>query len=231
MIAKSTGYERGPVNTRLYKKLSSHVKYLQHRKLGPDESREDRHIFSATQDDATRKEVVNEILRRTSTVANYHKLVLSPSQEEAKYIDDYRTLTRSVMKDLENHLGMTLCWYAVVQHHERENIDAPHVHIVIAGRGEKGDTGKQQGVRLYVKGKHPKLKELDDFEIMRTSALEHMDYAFYHQLGDIVEELDREDTLSSPQEQQPDHDVSKQPENERREAEKEDPFLSDGEER
>jgi type IV secretory pathway VirD2 relaxase len=61
-----------------------------------------------------------------------HRLMLSPSDEERP--EDLRAMTYRVMRDLEGDTGRTLAWVAV----EHRNTDQPHVHIVLAGGGERG---------------------------------------------------------------------------------------------
>lgn len=143
-VAKGTGYVKGPRRV-VVKKLVSHVKYLEHRQRGADETRADRTIFSKDRDAVGRHEVIDDVMDHTSSKVGYHKIVLSPSKEEI--ITDWREWTRGIMRDLESFKGQELHWYAV----KHSNTDDPHVHIVLAGSGERKDTGKPKSVELYPK--------------------------------------------------------------------------------
>jgi hypothetical protein len=50
-----------------------------------------------------RRDAVNEVMEHTSTSVNYHKIVLSPSEEEP--VHDWCEWTRQVMHDLEEAQG------------------------------------------------------------------------------------------------------------------------------
>ena len=158
-------------------RLNAHIKYIEYRKMSQSETREDRYIFSSDSDHVQRNDVVTDIMDHTSYSALYHKIVLSP--ENYEHVGDYRKWTRDIMNDLQAYKGLTLHWYAVVQAHDRENVDVPHVHIVLAGAGE-GEDGKKETVRMDVK----------DYAFMRQSGREHSDYEFYRDMKQEWLELD-----------------------------------------
>jgi hypothetical protein len=175
-------------------RLNAHIKYIEYRKKSPEETKEDRYIFSADNDHVQRREVVTDIMDHTSYSALYHKIVLTPAEYE--HVEDYRQWTRDIMRDLQEHKGITLHWYAVVQTHERENINAPHVHIVLAGAGEAQDTGNKTTVRMDA---------AKDYAFMRQSGRDHSDYEFYRDLQQEWLELDADifdTTIQDHQEEQ-----------------------------
>lgn len=104
------------------------LRYYQMRPRGRDES--PRAIFgkdgTLTRDEAYR-------LLDTHQARGYlaHRLMLSPSDAERP--EDLRAMTYRVMRGLEADTGRALHWVAV----EHRNTDQPHVHIVLAGGGER----------------------------------------------------------------------------------------------
>jgi len=177
MIAKGSGYVRGS-RQAARARLVSHLKYTEHRsREGERESRDDRRIFSKDEDVVSRRDAVNDIMEHTSTSVNYHKVVLSPSQDEP--VTDWREWTREIMADLQENQGRELHWYAV--HHE--NTDNPHVHVVISGAGENLETGKLEPVKLYPQ----------DFKLMRESGHDHSEHEWYHQIVQQMKEYDQQD--------------------------------------
>ncbi len=179
MIARGTGYHRGnrqAGGTR----CAAHLKYLEYRQLGEQESPESRRIFSKDGDQVSRREALDDVMAHTSTAVNFHKLVLSPGEEEP--VSDYRAWARAIMSDLEERQGKDLHWYAVVH----ENTDHPHVHVVLAGAGEDLETGKQQPIKLYQ----------EEYVFLREAGHDHSDHAFYQQIKETVQALDRTDDLA-----------------------------------
>jgi hypothetical protein len=153
------------------------MKYTEHRSMAEHETRDDRRIFSKDQDVVKRRDAVNDVMDHTSTSVNYHKMVLSPGQDEP--IRDWREWTRDVMKDLEERQGRELHWYAV--HHD--NTDNPHVHVVIAGAGENRETGKSEPVKMYAQ----------DYQFLRESGREHSEYEWHHRIENLVKEYDSQE--------------------------------------
>src|SRR5690348_2123108 len=141
MITRSRYVGGRTPKTKARKLLTSHLKYMQFRSRSAWEQPEDRTIFTKDADDVDRKTAIDAIMRQGSTVARYHKLMLSPAKDEP--VIDLRDWTRQVMAELEARKGMRLMWYAV-QHRNTEN---PHVHIVIAGAGVIPTLETQQALR------------------------------------------------------------------------------------
>jgi type IV secretory pathway VirD2 relaxase len=177
MIAKGSGYVRGNRQAAAAR-LTSHMKYTEHRSRDLEqETRDDRRIFSKEEDVVSRKDAVEDVMEHTSTSVNYHKVILSPDQDE--YIADWREWTRDVMQDLEESQGRELHWYAV----KHDNTDNPHVHVVIAGAGENLETGELEPVKLYT----------SDYQLMRESGHDHSDYEHYHHISELVKEYDSQE--------------------------------------
>ena len=91
------------------------------------------------------------------------------------------------MSDLEERQGVDLHWYAV--HHE--NTDNPHVHVLLAGAGEQGETGKLEPVKLYA----------EDYQFLRERGHDHSDHDLYAHIRATVKELDRQDDLAPAHDQ------------------------------
>jgi type IV secretory pathway VirD2 relaxase len=160
--------------------LKSHFKYIQYRERDElKESRQDRHLFSKARDHIDRKEAHADIMAERAGDIYYHRMVLSPADNEP--ITDWHQWTRGIMSDLERHYGMELHWYGVVH----QNTDNPHVHVVLRGTGENRMTGRAEPVELTPK----------EFKIIRESGREHSEYEHYRQIQEVFKELDQVDTL------------------------------------
>ncbi len=181
MIAKGRYVKGGTANrASTASHLGAHLKYLEHRSRDELESREDRSIFSKQEDHVDRRDAVDDVMEHTSHRVSYHKIVLSPGDDEP--VQDWREWTREVMADLEEEQGIDMHWYAV--HHS--NTVHEHVHVVIAGAGENWETGHEEAVKLY----------REDYQVLRESGHDHSDHDFYHQLDTLLKELDRQDDLA-----------------------------------
>ena len=113
------------------------VRYYQHRPLGPEEPA--RGFFGP--DGSLAREEVNRLLDEYQAGGYLvHRLVLSPADDEQPA--DLRALTRETLRRLEAEKGQALHWAAVEHRHSAH----PHVHIVIAGGGER--EGERCGVRV-----------------------------------------------------------------------------------
>src|SRR5260370_19693852 len=180
MIAKGRYMRGGAANHRAAAShLNAHLKYLEHRSRDEQESREDRSIFSKDDDQVNRRDAVDDVMEHTSGSVSYHKIVLSPGDDEP--VQDWREWTREVMADLEAEQGIDLHWYAV--HHS--NTEHEHVHVVLAGAGEHWETGHEEAVKLYP----------EDYHVLRESGHDHSDHDFYDHLSEQLKELDRQDEL------------------------------------
>ncbi len=195
MIAKGKFVRGNLANATSH--LKRHMCYLEHRSRDLElELRADRHLFNGERDHIDRREAVDDVMGHTSTGVNYHKLILSPGEDEPVY--DYHQWTRDVMEDLQEWHGHELHWYGVVH----QNTDHPHVHVVIAGAGENLDTGKIETVKLY----------RWDYEHLRESGRAFSEYDFRTQFLDELHELDRLDTVPRELgEHQMERDTSQEP--------------------
>src|SRR5690242_7093773 len=160
MIAKGSGYVCG--NRQVARgRLIPHLKYVEHRSRGAErESRDDCRIFSKEEDAVSRSRGVDDVMDHTSTSVNYHKIVLSPGEDEP--VEDWREWTREVMADLEESQGRGPRWYAV----KHDNTDNPHIYVVIARVGENHESGKAEPAKLYAQG----------YQLMRGSGHEHSEH-------------------------------------------------------
>ncbi len=115
------------------------IKYYQLRPRGKHE--EARSIFTST-GTVSRSEAISTI--NSHQHGNYlvHRLTISPSPEERPA--DLREMTRYVMSEWEKERGQSLHWVAV-EHHNTEH---PHVHVVIAGTGERESDGATRTVSI-----------------------------------------------------------------------------------
>ena len=126
------------------------LRYYQHRPLGLEEP--ERGFFgpvgSMTRDEANR--LLDAHQARGWLV---HRLVLSPAADETP--EDLRALTRRVMDRLEDEQGLALHWAAV----EHRHTDHPHIHIVLAGGGDRPTLGgcERAEVRL-TRADHARMK-------------------------------------------------------------------------
>lgn len=193
MIAKGRFVKGGAANSASAAgHLNSHLKYLEHRSRDGMERFEDRSIFSREDDDVERRAAVNDVMEHTSHSVSYHKIVLSPGDDEP--VQNWREWTREVMADLEDEQGKDLHWYAVVH----QNTEHPHVHVVVAGAGEDHETGQEEAVKLYQ----------EDYRQLRESGHEHSEYEFYHQLETALEELEKQDDVMHDLEREIGNDLS-----------------------
>ena len=189
MIARGTGFVKGK-RTAVRSRLVAHLKYVEHRLRDEQESREDRRLFSKEEDRVTRQQAVEDVMGHTSSGVAYHKIVLSPAEDEP--IRDWKQWTREVMADLEERQGKELHWYAV----QHQNTDNPHVHVILAGAGEEPGAEKLKPVKLFAQ----------DFQAMRESGQEHSEHEWYRQIQEHVREEERRESGR----QSPEHDQSRE---------------------
>jgi hypothetical protein len=177
MIAKGK-YVRGGDRKAASSHLKAHFKYIEHRSRDlVHEQRDDRRLFSKDRDVVHRREAVDDVMEHTSPRVTFHKIVLSPSEEER--VLDWRQWTREVMADLEETQQKELHWYAV----QHQNTEHPHVHVVVAGAGYDWETGEQETVKLT----------RQDYEQLRESGRDHSEYAWEHRLKELFQGLEQQD--------------------------------------
>ena len=106
--------------------LVRHVTYL--KREGVTRGGEDARMFDARSDDADAR----AFAERCDDDRHHFRFIISP--EDAADLEDLRTFTRELMKDVERDLGSRLDWLAV----DHWNTDNPHIHVLIRGRADGG---------------------------------------------------------------------------------------------
>ena len=165
MFVGGTGYVKGP-RADAGQRLEAHLKYMRHRAGGEGEG--PRTVFGETEDTLSLREAHHMILDQGRDGLRYHKIVISPADTER--VADWTAFTRQVMDDLGQRVGLQLTWCATVH----QNTGHPHVHIVLAGDGERAD-GQVVQVRLYT----------PHYEFLRERAQWHSGQA-WDRLGEEV---------------------------------------------
>lgn len=135
----------------------AHVKYIQHRP-GDDKPPDGRDFFDETENRLDGKSLRKTIKELEDSNVVIHKLTLSPEIEPL----DKREYTRELMQQLSAEKGVELRWAAV----EHNNTAHHHIHVVILGRNEKG-----QSIR-FNKSDYSKLREWGDRHLERTRPVE-----------------------------------------------------------
>jgi len=87
-------------------------------------------MFDAVSDDAD----LRAFAERTSDDRHHFRFMVSP--EDASEMEDLRTFTRDLVKQMERDLGTQLDWVAL----DRWNTDYPHTHLIVRGADERGGT-------------------------------------------------------------------------------------------
>ncbi len=104
----------------------AHLRYLQ--RDGVTRDGEPGQVYSAIQDRADGEAFV----RRGREDRHQFRFIVAP--EDGAELGSLRTLTRSLMDQMEQDLGTTLDWVAVDHH----NTGHPHAHVVVRGITEDG---------------------------------------------------------------------------------------------
>jgi hypothetical protein len=145
-----------PARKGIKGKLWDALRYMQHRPLGEDEQVRDRRLFTARTEGLSREEARALLLEHAGQRVAYHRLILSPGM----LVRDLQRWTRLVMADLSRHLGQELHWVAAAHH----NTTHPHVHLLLAGTGE----------RLIDDGRSPRiLLRPDEYVVLREVGDRH----------------------------------------------------------
>ncbi len=158
------------------------VCYYQLRPRGRDE--EPRTIF--TRDGDISRAHAHRMLREHQN-GNFlvHRITLSPSDRECP--QDLRDMTRYVLAELEKEKSQRLHWFAV----EHRNTDHHHVHVMIAGAGERESDGATRSVKLT----------REDYASMREGGREYcrmMNRVDERWEEDLDRDPDREAAYSTP---------------------------------
>jgi hypothetical protein len=87
------------------------------------------------------------------------------------------------MRDLENHVGQTLKWYAIEHSHN----DHPHIHVIMQG------TGMDREARCA----RPVVFHTQDFAYVREQGEAHSEHKLQRFLTETFWELDQYDGISN----------------------------------
>ncbi len=131
MFVGGTGFVKGTRETA-GASLDAHLKYMRYR----SGEAEVRTLFTELTDDVSLGDAHALIMDHGRTGLRYHKIVISPGASEQ--VADWRAFTRAVMDDLSQKMRLDLTWCATVHH----NTDHAHVHIVLAGDGQRASDGQ-----------------------------------------------------------------------------------------
>lgn len=198
MISKGTGYVKGNGSRS---SLKAHLKYVQHREMGPDETRETREIFGKDEEGISRADAMNDIMDHAKSSVAFHKFVLSPDKTDEQ-VYDWQQWTRETMTDLQERKGLELHWYAV--HHA--NTDDEHVHVILAGGGEN-ERGDLRQVRM----------DVADYKFLNERGHEHSEHEFHRDMQGHMKEAEREeDFIKDLYQRLPEREQEKEPEPKRR---------------
>ena len=108
--------------------LAAHLNYLL--RDGVTRDGEKGVLFGAEAEGLDR----NEFAARCEDARHHFRFIVSP--EDAEQMRDLKGFTRELMTRMEKDLGTRLDWRAV----EHWNTDNPHIHIIVRGVGEDGQT-------------------------------------------------------------------------------------------
>ncbi len=108
--------------------VRAHLSYL--RREGVTRDGTIARMFDAVSDDAD----LRAFAERTSDDRHHFRFMVSP--EDASEMEDLRTFTRDLVKQMERDLGTQLDWVAL----DRWNTDYPHTHLIVRGADERGGT-------------------------------------------------------------------------------------------
>ena len=135
-------------------KLWDALRYMQHRPLGRDEQPDDRRLFTARTEELGPQEARALLLEHAGRRVAYHRLILSPGVP----VEDLQRWTRLVLADLSRHLGQELHWVAAAH----RNTAHPHVHLLLAGTGERVRGGRVVAHSLCGPEEYALLRESGD---------------------------------------------------------------------
>src|SRR5579862_6036728 len=112
---------RGRQSTR------DHKRYLE--REGVDRQGGPGQLYDASTDQADG----DAFAERTAQDRHQFRFIVSP--EDARMIDDLKSYTRELLKEMERDLRMGLDWVAV----DHWDTDNPHTHILLRGKHERGE--------------------------------------------------------------------------------------------
>lgn len=107
-----------------HRRLKEQVFYLEHRERGEGEL--PRIFFDREQNEVDSKKVLDRLLDNQGEHVAFHKLILSPGDNET----NLKNYARDVMDNLERSLRCDLVWVG----EEHRHTDHYHVHVLLAGK-------------------------------------------------------------------------------------------------
>jgi type IV secretory pathway VirD2 relaxase len=107
--------------------LARHISYL--KRDGVTRDGRDARMFDANSDNADAK----GFTERCEEDRHHFRFIISP--EDAAEMEDLKSFTRDVMRDMEHDLASKLDWVAV----DHWNTDNPHIHVLVRGRADDGE--------------------------------------------------------------------------------------------
>jgi type IV secretory pathway VirD2 relaxase len=108
------------------KAVDAHLRYLE--RDGVTRDGEKGKVYSAVEDEADGK----AFLKRGRGDRHQFRFIVAP--EDAAEMEDLRSFTRNLMRQMEQDLGTGLDWIAVDHH----NTGHPHTHILVGGATDDG---------------------------------------------------------------------------------------------
>ncbi|TGQ51079.1 DUF3363 domain-containing protein [Mesorhizobium sp. M1C.F.Ca.ET.193.01.1.1] len=109
--------------------VDAHLRYLQRDGVTHDGER--GKVYSAIEEGRDREEG-SAFIERCRGDKHQFRFIVAP--EDAAEMEDLRSFTRDLMRQMENDLGTRLDWIAVDHH----NTGHPHTHILVRGVTEEG---------------------------------------------------------------------------------------------
>ncbi|HMO19181.1 MAG TPA: DUF3363 domain-containing protein [Oligoflexia bacterium] len=116
-------------SSKAKKNLRAHVQYLV--RSGVSKAGESPSFFNS--DQTNTKKDINEQIKIWGEDKHHFRFIISPEKGHELDLEEY---TREVIKGFENDLNEKLTWFATCHY----NTDEPHIHLVVRGVGEDGNT-------------------------------------------------------------------------------------------
>lgn len=107
--------------------LARHITYL--KRDGVTRDGQEARMFDANSNDADAK----GFAQRCEEDRHHFRFIISP--EDAAEMDDLKSFTRDLMRDMEHDLASKLDWVAV----DHWNTDNAHIHVLVRGRADDGE--------------------------------------------------------------------------------------------
>jgi hypothetical protein len=156
-VVKSSYVRRSKYSDR---KLRRQVIYLEHRERAEGES--PRVFFDREHNAVDSQKVLDRLMEHQGEEVAFHKLILSPGDNDT----NLKNYTRDVMNSLEKSLRCDLVWVG----EEHRHTDHYHVHVLLAGKIPEQE---RHLLSSYLEGRDVHL-EKEDFDIARQAGNEFL---------------------------------------------------------